>query len=124
MRSHALTASTIFLVAALAAVFIAPRHFVWCTMMGEARLSCCCPPSSDQDSVRAPCCDARVTESAPATGTSDSGPRVHAAPPAAFVACTDAGGPGFVLGDIAQNSIEARAGPRLRPHARNSVYVI
>lgn len=126
-----LFAATAVMAAALTLVVGATSGlaYLWCAPMQEARSHCCCPaPTREEaahDRVEMQCCELRHTATL-ASGTLD--PHVtHVAPPAlvAVLPLADAfRAPILVPTSRREARREARAGPRTRPHALHSVYLI
>lgn len=103
------------------------RAYVWCAPMGRALAHCCCAPApTDHAALRTSCCDSRVSPSLP---SADAGGMATppVLPPLAFTLpvpdTTERRWP-RARGTGLPPVHAARAGPRLRLHARHSVYRI
>ncbi|HEY8431539.1 MAG TPA: hypothetical protein VIL20_24330 [Sandaracinaceae bacterium] len=98
--------------------------YLWCASSGEVHLTCCCPEvESDASFVRAPCCEERTTLSPEGAQARDAASRIAPAAPAPVV--SRVGAPVLARDvRVEDRAAVARDGPRHRPHARNSVYLL
>ena len=119
-------------IAAVATLFVGASSgldYLWCAPMAQARTHCCCPaPSREEaahDRIGVQCCEVRHIGTLASGVTHAPDRTVFDAPLVAIVPLEDVFRAPLLVSAIRRDERrEARAGPRLRPHALHSVYLI
>lgn len=119
-------------IAAMATLFVGASSgldYLWCAPMQQARTHCCCPaPSHEEaahDRIGVQCCETRHLGTLASGVTQAPDRAVLGAPLVAILPLEDVfRAPVLVSALDRSEPREARAGPRLRPHALHSVYLI
>lgn len=124
---HAL--ATIVAVATLFVGASSGLDYLWCAPMEQARAHCCCPaPTREEaahDRIGVQCCEVKALGTL-ASGVTHTRDRVvFDSPLVAILPLAQVfDAPVFVSAIRRAEPREARAGPRQRPHALHSVYLI
>ena len=131
-RARRMSARALATVVAVATLFVGASSglsYLWCAPMQQARAHCCCPaPSAEEaahDRVGIQCCERRDIGTLASGVTHVSSHAVVPTPLVAILPLEDVFRAPVLASTVGRSDRrEARAGPRQRPHALHSVYLI
>lgn len=119
-------------IVAVATLFVGASSglgYLWCAPMQQARAHCCCPaPSREEaahDRIGVQCCELRELGTLASGVTHAPDRAVFDSPLVAILPLEDVFRAPVLVSTVRRSDPRAaRAGPRLRPHALHSVYLI